>query len=83
MRGSCSSRFQTARANSGGTTCYLLTLLVCEALTRAGGSCAEVFGDGFGAGADVQFVVDVADVVNDGPIPDLQLVRNLLGEIAL
>lgn len=44
---------------------------------------AEEFGDGFGAGADLEFFVDAADVGVDGFVADAEFFGDLLVEKAL
>ena len=48
-----------------------------------GGSASEEFGHGFGAGADLQFFVDAADVSVDGFVADAHFLGDFLVEKSL
>src|SRR5262245_58266054 len=48
---------------------------------RAGGSAGQEAGDGFGAGSDVEFFVDVSEVGVDGLDADRQFVGDFFGAI--
>src|SRR5271168_4361127 len=49
----------------------------------AGAGGGQMFGDGFGAGADVEFFVDVPDMGVDGGVGNLHLISDFLVEKAL
>ena len=44
---------------------------------------AEVFGDGFGAGTDLEFAVNPADVAVDGVELDVEQIGDFLVEVTL
>lgn len=74
------SNIQTSNSNPAFNVRLFVVWSFCPQRSLCGHSLAEALGDGFRAGAHVEFLVDVADVGVNGVVADVHRRRDFLVE---